>query len=657
MRSSVQVAPTFQPILRRACGGGGGCSRCAEDDRHGGGALRREAATGAPAFSAGGGFAPASVHHTLASGGAPLPSDVSARMGHRFGHDFSRVRVHADAAAAASAAAVGARAYTVGPHIVFARGEFAPGAASGERLLAHELAHTIQQEGSGSALQRQIAIGSSDDPEEAMADRMADAALGGDLAGPGPVAAPGAAGPTVAVGSPGSAAPVGPAGQAGPVAAGARASGAGAGSVLRATSAVRAGGSPLRLRRQQAPQRRGEAARAAVINMPNRGLDRVRVHIQRYLCNCAGRDVTREQTRVFTNPDLGVTYTFCRGRATVRLTGRVTPSTLTTGTISGRLDVNIAPEAGGAGARFGLGLLGRNTGSEPQLGGSADLRLRIPGVPDLGLGFDLLRGMQTGQIDTELRGGIDLGRGFTFGASGTNLPDARRGGQLIFGGNLPGEPVEDRSCRVCRCPVVYDCIEDVLPREYIEQVPGIVTDRQTLRYYFRLDTTDTVDARTNPDLAAESQHTLDEVARLVGDGWTMMSIWGYASPEALEREHNEPLSQHRAERMQALLTTRLGSGAQVPTGLGGGELLGRLPSAQPGSQLSGAIRGAGFSGPEELSLFLFGDEIPNDQLADQFLGLLDATPADQRTLLFGVPASSPLAPRLTTAINLFIARR
>ncbi|HET7501249.1 MAG TPA: DUF4157 domain-containing protein [Kofleriaceae bacterium] len=660
MRSSVQVAPTLPPILRRAC------ARCADEERAGGGSLRRQAVPGAASVhGAGGAFAPPSVHATLASGGAPLPADVSARMGHRFGHDFSTVRVHADAAAGASAEAVDARAYTVGHHIVFARGELAPGTGSGERLLAHELAHTIQQEGSGSALQRQIAIGDTGDPEEAMADRMADAALRGELTGAGGTEGPGRPGEAGAAGAPGGAA--GPAGAgdpavgAAPVTLGRPAGPAGpaaAGAVLRATRApVHAGASALRLRRQQAPQRRGEAARSAILDMPNRGLDQVRVHIQRYLCNCAGRDVTREQTRVFTNPDLGVTYTFCRGRATVRLTGRVTPSTLTTGTVSGRLDLNISPQAGGPGARLGLGVLGRNTGSEPQLGGSADLRLRIPGVPDLGLSFDVLRGMQTGQIDTELRGGVDLGGGFTLGGSGTNLQDARRGGQLIFGGDLPGERVEERICRVCRCPVVYDCIENVPSREYTEQVPGIVTDRRTLRYYFRLDTTDTIDARTNPDLAAESQHTLDEVARLVGDGWTMMSIWGYASPEAIELEHNEPLSQHRAERLQTLLTTRLGTGAQVPTGIGGGELLGRLPSAQPDSQLSDAIRRSGFSGPEDLSLFLFGDEIPNDQLADQFLGLLNATPADQRTLLFGVPADSPLAARLTTAINLFIARR
>jgi hypothetical protein len=71
-----------------------------------------------------------------------------------FGTDLSRVRVHDDAAAAASAADVDALAYTVGPHVVFARGRYAPETAAGRRLLAHELTHVVQQDGGGQTLQR-----------------------------------------------------------------------------------------------------------------------------------------------------------------------------------------------------------------------------------------------------------------------------------------------------------------------------------------------------------------------------------------------------------------------------------------------------------------------------------------------------------------------
>jgi len=62
----------------------------------------------------------------------------------RFGHDFSRVRVHSGAAAEQSAREVNASAYTVGRHVVFASGRYAPSTPDGKRLLAHELAHTLQ---------------------------------------------------------------------------------------------------------------------------------------------------------------------------------------------------------------------------------------------------------------------------------------------------------------------------------------------------------------------------------------------------------------------------------------------------------------------------------------------------------------------------------
>lgn len=67
----------------------------------------------------------------------------------RFGHDFSRVRVHADRQAADSARAVKALAYTVGQDIVFGQSSYSPSSHGGRQLMAHELAHSIQQ-GAGS---------------------------------------------------------------------------------------------------------------------------------------------------------------------------------------------------------------------------------------------------------------------------------------------------------------------------------------------------------------------------------------------------------------------------------------------------------------------------------------------------------------------------
>ena len=72
-------------------------------------------------------------------------------MERRFDHDFSRVRVHTDSRAAESARSVLARAYTVGSHVVFGDREYAPGTHRGSELLAHELAHTVQQAGAARA--------------------------------------------------------------------------------------------------------------------------------------------------------------------------------------------------------------------------------------------------------------------------------------------------------------------------------------------------------------------------------------------------------------------------------------------------------------------------------------------------------------------------
>jgi hypothetical protein len=89
--------------------------------------------------------APPSVSRVLNMPGRALGPGVRADMERGFGHDFSRVRVHADASAHQSAQEVGANAYTVGANVVFGAGRFAPGTNEGRRLLAHELTHVVQQ--------------------------------------------------------------------------------------------------------------------------------------------------------------------------------------------------------------------------------------------------------------------------------------------------------------------------------------------------------------------------------------------------------------------------------------------------------------------------------------------------------------------------------
>jgi hypothetical protein len=88
---------------------------------------------------------PVSVSAALASSASPLNPALRDDMERRFGHDFSRVRVHTDSVAGQSANDVNALAYTVGRNIVFGAGRFAPETQEGRRLLAHELTHVVQQ--------------------------------------------------------------------------------------------------------------------------------------------------------------------------------------------------------------------------------------------------------------------------------------------------------------------------------------------------------------------------------------------------------------------------------------------------------------------------------------------------------------------------------
>jgi hypothetical protein len=92
---------------------------------------------------------PPIVQDVLRSPGQPLDSTTRAFMEPRFGHDFSKVRVHTDAKAAESARAVNALAYTVGRDVAFGAGRYAPGTLGGNRLLAHELVHVVQQDQGG----------------------------------------------------------------------------------------------------------------------------------------------------------------------------------------------------------------------------------------------------------------------------------------------------------------------------------------------------------------------------------------------------------------------------------------------------------------------------------------------------------------------------
>lgn len=118
----------------------------------------------------------ASVDAGLASPAGPLDEATRAFFEPRFGYDLGQVAVHTGSDAARSAGAVNAKAYTVGPEIVFGEGQYAPQSAEGKKLIAHELAHVVQQ-GEGSAPAPAgpgaLAISEPSDSSEMAADRAA----------------------------------------------------------------------------------------------------------------------------------------------------------------------------------------------------------------------------------------------------------------------------------------------------------------------------------------------------------------------------------------------------------------------------------------------------------------------------------------------------
>jgi hypothetical protein len=162
-------------VLQRKCdcgsgaGSGGECESCAQKK-----VVQRKAE--APAKPA---SPPSPVAQTLRSVGKPLDAGTKSFMESRFGHDFSQVRVHTDSQAAQSAKSVQAHAYTVGQDIAFGEGKYQPGTSQGQRLLAHELAHTVQQRGLQRSADNLSGLSNSEDSRyEAEADRTADRVVG-----------------------------------------------------------------------------------------------------------------------------------------------------------------------------------------------------------------------------------------------------------------------------------------------------------------------------------------------------------------------------------------------------------------------------------------------------------------------------------------------
>ncbi len=175
--------PAFKPTMagnlerKCACGqhtiAGGECAECRQKRE---GTLQCAAVNTSPVSA----VLPI-VHEVLNGPGQPLDAGTRTFMEPRFGHDFSRVRVHTDEKAAESARAVDALAYTVGRDVVFETGKYEPGTSEGKRLLAHELAHIVQQQGHESIMSSSLNIGQPDPAHEVQAAEVAETVVRGQV--------------------------------------------------------------------------------------------------------------------------------------------------------------------------------------------------------------------------------------------------------------------------------------------------------------------------------------------------------------------------------------------------------------------------------------------------------------------------------------------
>jgi len=177
-------ASSVRPTLQRKCDcgqhtGSGECEECkkkkSDQESSGDPLLQRSAKKAIGVNNPSSNQVPSIVHDVLRSPGHPLDDATRTYFEPRFSQDFSHVRVHSDSMAAKSAKAVNALAYAVGPHVVFASGQFQPESPAGRKLLAHELTHTLQQR--RAAPNGNLLIGPTWDPFEREADAASQSVL------------------------------------------------------------------------------------------------------------------------------------------------------------------------------------------------------------------------------------------------------------------------------------------------------------------------------------------------------------------------------------------------------------------------------------------------------------------------------------------------
>lgn len=510
-------SPKPRAVLQRQCACGNHTSGRGECDECSRKRLQRKSDSPDEEFEI-----PPIVNAVLARSGRPMDEPTRVAMEQQFRHDFSGVRLHTGATAAQSARAVHALAYTVGRDVVFGQGQYAPQSPTGRRLLAHELAHVVQQHGSSGPAG---SIGWADSALEHEADRAADRVSAGGVA-PTMRAAPHA----------------GLARQAVPAESSSSETATTCRRPITAGDLLR----PLPFRIGDRPSGRYTISRVEPL-----GNNRKRVVLstgQRYIVNrtpwtrSGTGPVTRGGARADADRDqVWVEFTFCRGanEGRIRVGANVPEQAirLLRNAIASGGDVeaawrqaSITPTVAGT---FRFGTVDLSVSAQTTVGSGADVQ-DVQGSASV-----------SGDVgSTRVTGSVTAG---SQAVGGDPLGGAQVGVSLqIQWGAEPRRPPRCEE-RWVRSGFTYDCMEerDVPP----QQLPGrrdvTRVDQRAYNLFFRYATANFDDARNAQAVAALQQD--------LGANFQVTEIEGWTSPEgpmgrgAGGFEGNDALSGERAE--------------------------------------------------------------------------------------------------------------
>jgi len=497
------------------------CSGCREEEH-----LQRKTLGGNGSAAAAKTGVPALVQQALDSrGGRSLEPAVRSMMESRFNHDFRGVRVHHDAMANRAAASINAAAFTVGNSIWFGEGQYQTGTRRGLHLLAHELAHTVQQRGHAGPLQGRLTIGAVHDSAEAAADRAADAVLTNGRV------------PSLSMGS-----------------------------------------AVIRRQQQSTPPPPTTVTPPQVTDASDLNDIEVQFQGDTYRVRRRATRLVRECQKVPANEAPSLSADFDSSDAWAQVDWCTTGGATTRGTVRFGADVPAALQRtirdlvnGGRDPRTVLNGFEITPFVEVEIArsgpvqvtGRIDLTVR-PSTPEV-------RGGR-GSIEAQTRIGTF---GFELSGSAPETPGAQPDVRGVFTFDpfrRPAEPVPCRTKEVCTYKPDYEfrCIQRIPPR------PNRLPDETRYLYFeYATDVIATRDSATGRNRRAENNRgaernetEIPRIQQLFDDGWMVSSIRGFTSPEGPREGPSQPprrgesqfigntaLSQNRADAARTKIET------------------------------------------------------------------------------------------------------